>query len=356
MSFKIPTPSERQKRLEAEFALATGTQHASLPGTPENASVRVTNIASQELHSHIAYQAKQIFPRTSDTENVDRHASFWLTQSRKQATAATGAVDIVGTNGTVIPEGSVATRPDGKTYSFMADATIGAGGTIEGTIIADDTGADTNIAVGIALTLSTPIVGVTSITVGSDGISGGTDIESDEYLVDRIEDRVQNPPQGGNKTDYERWAKQVAGVTRAWCYPVQYGLGTVGLTFVMDEKEGTIIPSDAEVQNVQDHIDADDVRPVTADVTVFKPTALTIDLDISISPNTTAVQNAIQAELEDFFKREAEPGTVLYLSRIQEAISAAAGEFDHILNSPAANVEPDFGELPVLGDITWSAT
>jgi uncharacterized phage protein gp47/JayE len=130
------------------------------------------------------------------------------------------------------------------------------------------------------------------------------------------------------------------------------GLGSVYLLFVMDEKEGSIIPSPLEVAEVQSHID--NVRPVTADVTVAAPTAVPLNLSIQINPNSIAVQQAIAAELADLIRRESVPGGTLLLSHIREAISVAAGEADHILLSPSANVARAFGEITTLGTITFA--
>lgn len=93
---------------------------------------------------------------------------------------------------------------------------------------------------------------------------------------------------------------------------------------------------------------------MTADVTVFAPVAVDLDLNITVSPNTAAVKAAVEAELKALLRREAVPGGTLYLSKIREAISIAAGENNNVLNSPTANVTTSTGELLVLGDITWA--
>jgi len=352
MSYNIPTPSEIAARLESEATLATGTQYASLPGTAENMIVRIVSIAVYELYCFVAYLALQILPPSASDEFLIRHANFWLGEAHKAASSATGTVIVVGTSGTVIPAGTLVTRADGYVYYFDVDVEIGEAGTAEGIVTAQDAGGDTNAVAGIILTLSSAIVGVISITVGSDGLGGGANVESDEYLYGRIEDRVQNPPQGGAERDYETWAKKVSGVTRAWASGKQYGLGTVGVTFVMDERDD-IIPTASEVEIVQEYIDQQ--RPVTADVTVFAPETEAVNFEIALSPNTAAVRTVVQTELEDLFQREAKAsGVTLYLSRISEAISIGAGESHHIIISPNESLSFDFGTLPVLGDITWS--
>ena len=90
-----------------------------------------------------------------------------------------------------------------------------------------------------------------------------------------------------------------------------------------------------------------------------------IDFDIAIKPNTQAVRDAVTAELEDLFLREAEvAGSYkqvgeqndgrIPLSKINEAISAAQGEEDHVLNSPSAEIDPLTGDLLTVGTITFS--
>ena len=63
MSYKTPTPQEIISRIEAEAALATGTQHASLPGTAENMLARMMTVVSYELYGYISYLALQILEK-----------------------------------------------------------------------------------------------------------------------------------------------------------------------------------------------------------------------------------------------------------------------------------------------------
>jgi hypothetical protein len=45
-------------------------------------------------------------------------------------------------------------------------------------------------------------------------------------------------------------------------------------------------------------------------------------------------------------------GTIL-LSHMRSAISAAAGEWDYVLITPAANIVMSAGQIPVMGSVTW---
>lgn len=122
-------------------------------------------------------------------------------------------------------------------------------------------------------------------------------------------------------------------------------------TFVHDGRDD-VLPQEADLVAMRTHIDA--LRPVTATAVVFAPTAYLVRPLISVTPDTPAVRAAIAAELADLFRREAEPGGVLLLSRMNEAISLAAGEYDHVLLSPAGNVVAPPGYLPVLAGPQWA--
>lgn len=353
MPFERPSPSEIMQRLQAEMDAALPGADARLRHSVENVLARMITMSAHEMHGFLQWMARQIHPATADMEFLEfRHAEL-RGITRKPATTASGEVILTGVNGTIVEAGSIFKRADDAEYVLDADVTI-AGGTGTGTVTASEAGADGNAVAESKLTLTSPVGGVQSVgLVGVDGLTGGNDIEDDDSLRARVIRRWQQPPQGGAKHDYVDWALEVPGVTRAWSYPLQLGDGTVQLIFVMDNKEDTIIPTAPEVATVQDYID--EKRPATADVFVSAPTPVALDFEVHLNPNTAAIQAAVTAELQDFIRREAEPGGELFLSRISEAISAASGEFAHVLVSPAANVVTAFGEISVLGDITFEA-
>lgn len=350
MPYKRPTPSEILQRVEVELNVVSPNGDSRLRQSVEAVFAKMIAMASHELNGFLDYISKQILPDTAEAENLNRHGGIWGVL-RKSQTAATGSVQFTGANGSTVPQGSILRRADNIEYTLANDVTITAG-TGNGIVTAVTLGASANAVPGTKLTLISPVSGVQSeAVVSGDGLTLGVDPESDNPYLGRILSRIQNPPHGGASHDYESWAMEVPGVTRAWAYPKQYGRGTVGLTFVMDDKAGTIIPSPTEVSVVQNHIEI--ARPSTADLTVFAPAPVNVDFEIHLNPNALAIQNAIKAEIADLFRREAKPGGILYISRIREAISVAAGEYDHVLIAPAANVVMDFGEIPVVGNYTW---
>ncbi|MGH9349377.1 MAG: baseplate J/gp47 family protein, partial [Vicinamibacterales bacterium] len=168
----------------------------------------------------------------------------------------------------------------------------------------------------------------------------------------RLLDRMRQPPHGGAAADYAMWAKDVAGVTRAWVYPLELGAGTVTVRFVRDDDAGGIIPDAGEVAAVQTYIN--ERRPVTAAVTVVAPVAVPLAFTIEITPDTSAIRAAVQAELEDLLERDAEPGGTILLSQIKVAIGAAAGVDDFVVTVPAGNVAHSTGQIATMGTITWA--
>lgn len=350
MPFARPTLQEIRTRVEADVAGRLGLS-VLLPRSVLQVLAAVVAGAAHQLHGHLDWLADQIFPDTADADHLERLASIWGV-TRKPAAFASGSVEFTGGAGILIPAGTLVQRSDGAQFATAADATI-SGGAAAAEVEATAAGAAGNTPGGTILSLVSPIAGIVGVvTVAGDGLVDGADMESDEELRFRLLSRIQEPPQGGSASDYETWALQVAGVTRAWSYPEYLGPGTVGLTFVVDNDPDGLIPDAGQVAEVQAYID--ERRPVTADVTVFAPVAVPLDFDITLVPDTSAVRGAVEAALLDLIRREARPGGTLLLSHIREAISTAAGETDHELNGPSANVVSDPGDLSTMGMITWS--
>jgi uncharacterized phage protein gp47/JayE len=310
---------------------------------------RVLAGASHGLHGFIGWLSQQVVFDTAEAEFLERWTSIWGI-ARKAAAVAVGEVALTGASGTTVPAGTVLVRADGAEYEITTEVTL-AGGTATAAVTALLAGQDGNAAAASALTIATPIAGINSaVTVTTAALTGGADIEADDDLRARLLARIQSPPHGGAAHDYIAWAIEVPGVTRAWVYPAELGLGTVTVRFVRDD-DASPIPDAAEVAAVQAHIDS--LRPVTAGVTVAAPIAVPLDFTIDITPDTAAIRAAIEAELRDLLRRVAAPGATILLSHIREAISLATGETDHILTAPAANVTHTVGQMATFGAITW---
>lgn len=351
MPFARPTLPELIGRTTADLVSRLEISTQVLRRAFVRVLARVWSGAVHELHGHLDWNARQLLASTADAAQLDQHGAD-IGVARLAGAYASGVYTFTGTNGSVIPAGRRLQRSDGAQFEVEADATV-AGGTATASLRAVVAGALGNTEAGVAMTLVSPVAGVQSSgLVATGGLSGGADVEGDEAYRSRILERKRNPPQGGSKADYLRWAKEVPGVTRAWVYPQWMGPGTVGVTFVRDG-DVSPIPDAGEVTAVQTYIDDPARRPVTAEAVVFAPAPLSVNFSINVTPDTTTVRSAVQAELTDLLRRIAEPGKVIPLSKLREAISVAAGEDSHDLTAPSADIEPDPNELPVMGAITW---
>ncbi len=352
MPFEKPDLSTLVDAVETDIEARLPGADARLRRSNLNVMARVLAGAGHGLYGFIDWAKNQHLVDTAEAEMLDRHGQVWKID-RIAATFAQGNANFAGSDGSVIPAGTGLQRSDGVEYTTDTEVAIVAGSaTVAITATAAALGG--NATAASAVNLISPIAGIDSgATVAVGGLTGGTDEENDAAFRARILDRIQAPPHGGADFDYVKWAKDQAGVTRAWVYPQELGLGTVTVRFMMDDTYGDGLPLVADVATVQTALDAE--RPVTADLTLVAPVAKLLAPEISgLNPVTQAVKDAIEAELKDLIRREAEPGSTLLISHIREAISIAAGEADHALVSPVADVTHANGEIAVFDSITWS--
>lgn len=348
--FLRPTLQTLIDRIEADIEARLPGTDAGVRRTVFNTLARVHAGAMHSLYGYLDYLSKQVIYTTAEAEYLEQWSAVWGVQ-RVQAGKAVGNVTFTGTNGVVVPAGTIVQNTAGWQYRTNVDGTIASGAaTIAVTALLG--GVAGNAVVATVLSLVQPISGIGSTaTVATGGLTNGSEVETDSALRARLLSRVQTTPHGGAVGDYVAWALSVSGVTRAWCFPLYAGAGTVGVTFVRDN-DVTPIPDSAEVAAVQAYIDS--VRPVTAAVTVYAPTAVPLNLTIAVVPNTQAVKDAVTAEIKDLLKRSGAPYTWLYLSQINEAISLAVGETDHTLTVPSANIFYTNAQIATLGTITWA--
>lgn len=348
MSFDRPSLTDLIARIKADIESRLVDADASLRRTLLAILATVEAGAVHGLYGYLDWIADQVMPDTADTAQLERWASIWgLT--RKPSASATGTISCEGTEGSVIPEGTVWARADGVELVATAEAAIEGGAAVV-PVEAVEAGEDGNTDEGTKLSVSTAVEGVKAMATAGE-LSGGADEETDADLRSRVLSRIRQAPHGGADFDYASWALEISGVTRVWVYPREMGAGTVTVRFTSDGTTDNGIPDAATVEAVQAYLD--EQRPVTAEVYVVAPVPVDLDMTIKLAPNTAAVQAAVEEELAAVLLDEAEPGSTILVSHLREAISVATGEANHVLVTPAADVAFGVGELPVLGVITW---
>lgn len=307
--------------------------------------LRVLAGVSHSLYSHIDWVKDQLFTDTCDEEFLERKASLFGL-SRIKATKSSGTVQFLWQSAVSIPVGTILQTSDGNQY----ETTSAADSSGHATVRAVTAGADYEVAIGETLSLVSPVTGVSGATV-TGAIEGGADAETDDELRERVLSCTRNPPRQGTAEDYVAWAKEVAGVTRAWCYPQELGQGTVTVRFCTDDLTPNGIPTATKVQEVQDYIDAK--CSVLCELYVEAPIAQTVDFDLSITPDNTTVRQYAEEALASLLKAEGQPGGTIYLSHVNATLSAVTGETDHTVNTPSSDIVMSTGYLPVMGTVTW---
>jgi uncharacterized phage protein gp47/JayE len=320
----------------------------------------VSALGVHGLYGHQAYIARQILVDTADNEHLARHASMHRA-SRLTGTVATGPVACTGSNGASIDAGSKMLRGDGVEYTVAGTVVI-AGGVATVTVNSSEVAADANAAAGVALSFVSPAPGVDpTATVDTGGLIGGSDVETDDSLRARTLALRRKPPRGGHESDYVHWALEVAGTTRAWALGSYPGIGQVTVSYVQDDDPVSIAPDAGELAAMlaylTGHVDPESGQTVgrnaTVELLVVAPTLSPLAYTVHVEPDTADIRASVEAELDDLHLREAEPGGTLYLSRIREAVSSAAGEFNSIVTQPASDAWSVPGVLKTRGTVTF---
>lgn len=356
MAYTSATLQEIFDRVKADMEARVSDGGAAIPPTSLlGVLASVMSGASFLTQGFLEWISDQIFVDTADETGLTRWGAI-LGISRQAATYATGTVSFTGTAATVVPSGTALQNINGAVYLTQAAFTIGT--TVSVTAEAEDPGVNGNTTDDLSLV--SPLAGVNTTAAIVSGFDDGEDQESLDAWRFRILQRFQNPPAGGTVADYEAWALLSDGVAYAWGFGAAdwNGAGTVGLAVSgagFDKLSGGTI---AQVK-----ADVDALRPVAANLTVYSPEPLDVEFDISISPNSTALQDAIEASIRELYETDAAPGGTMLLSRLNSAI-AAAGPADYAINkitvgvteyAPPTNYTVTKLFVPRVGSFVWSA-
>ncbi|MDM5067318.1 baseplate J/gp47 family protein [Aeromonas salmonicida] len=307
--------------------------------------------AAHGLHGHLEYLERNLLPDLCDEDWLYRHGKM-KTCPRKEPTPAHGWARFTGVAaGISVPAGRVLVYQGATPIEYVVTETATAvDGILRVPITCSTTGYVTNRDDGEALILSEPVPGLASGS-HADTLQGGADLEDLEVWRSRVVERWYYTPQGGADADYVVWSKEVAGVTRAWCYRNWMGPGTVGV-FVCDDGSPDIIPSQTVLKAVRDHIEP--LAPVAgSELYVLGVNLRKVAHRIRVTPTTPVVRAAVTAALLDFYRREGGPEETIEISRLSESISSANGEYRHELLVPNAPFTLNKGEIATVGTITW---
>lgn len=156
--------------------------------------------------------------------------------------------------------------------------------------------------------------------------SGGSDVESDDDLKERIYLAPSKYSVAGPEDAYRYWAKTynsaIADVYVNSEDPVE-----VEIKFIMEDGE---LPNEALVEGLQEFLASSNIRPLTDKVTVSAPETVSYDIDLeyyiarSDTSKASTIQAAVAAAIEEFktwqrskIGRDINPSELIH--RIREA-------------------------------------
>ncbi|WP_277187691.1 baseplate J/gp47 family protein [Caballeronia sp. BR00000012568055] len=370
MPFSRPTLT--QLRAQAAQQL-----NAELPGA--DALLRFSNLrvigdieAAQAcmLYGYLDWIALQCTPFTAQDEYLEAWGAL-KGVTRKPCAQSSGSLVFTGTDSKIVDIGAAVQRSDGIAYTTTSAGKVAGGSvTVTASAVPDPqglTGSNGDCAAGTQFTLSNAIAGIDSTGYAATAFLGGADIERNDDYRDRVLYVYQNPPQGGDQSDYVEWALTVPGVTRAWCVGNGYGVGSVVVYFMMDAAnvaydgfpQGTNGCATAETRGpaaTGDQLTLANaiypLRPVTALVYVIAPIPYTIS--ISIRGVEVQYQAAVSDSIDAQLKADGQPGGEVIVSHLWSAVSAVPGVDDFLILSPTQDISLPAGALPVVGSIAWS--
>lgn len=296
-----------------------------------------------------------LFPSAASGKYLDRHAAQ-IGMTRQPGAKATVTVTFAGAAGTRIPAGTIVCTPSALRFLTTEDASI-----LEETVsvlcIAEDIGADYNVAEATITQMAVNLPGVRGVTNAA-AAAGGADEESDADLWARYHERRTKPITSGNANHYEMWAKEVTGVSYAHCIPLWNGNGTVKVIIAGANRK----PLDEKIVNAcAAHIEEE--RPIGATVTVVSVRSAPVTFSAAITLVSGHTSDEVKADLS------AAIGSLLAALPFAEAQSVPYSRFlacllqcqgvadysDLKVNGAKTALQIASGDIPEVGDVTITA-
>ncbi|EHL05065.1 baseplate J-like protein [Desulfitobacterium hafniense DP7] len=345
--FETITPESIKENILNELELVDVRE-----GSYTNNLVSPTALAIWKLYDSLNALIPMVYVDETSGVYIDKKAAHYGI-TRKTGTKATAALHFTGVDGKVVPKGTVFLTSDGLEFVTESAVTITAGAAST-TAIAAEVGEAYNVPGGSITQQIVSISGLTGVT--SDAAVGGTDPESNKSLVERLYAYLRKPATSGNVYHYEQWALAVDGVGGVKVAPLWNGPGTVKVLIVSPAKA----PVDQEVvTRCTDHIQQN--RPIGATVTVESASALTINVEATITIESTttksAVKEAFANNLNAYLQSIAFEKYELIYNRLAFMLLDIEGVIDYAdltVNGGTSNIAIAANEVPVAGTVVIS--
>lgn len=354
-----------------------------------NAFALVLSAKLKLVYLHISFIYKNIFPDTADPESLqgtlNRFGYVKLKRYQNTATAGEYTVEVNGEIGAVIPPNTTfksldtSKNPD---YLFILDSTFTFAAETENiTLRALTAGTESKLEIDDQLQLTQPLVDVNSYATVKGITTEPIEAEDIETYRSAILERFRTEPQGGSKTDYRRWSRDVSGLREVYPITIEAGIvqfkvealpenstdgyGTPDISMLNALANIYIFDPDTSLSN-----DQRARRPIGLyDYSFAAITLLNVDVEITGLSDTsylTAIENAIKAYLYNVrpYVAGADPANAINKGYMYEgdiysiirSVIAPTATFTLVVlkldSSPVSSYQFQSGQIPRLNSVT----
>lgn len=249
---------------------------------------------------------KQNLLRYANGNNLD-HIGALVGCGRLAAAAAVTTIKVTlsaaQATAVIVPSGTRFTAGDGIFFALDNPMVIDIGDTNgTGTATCTVTGTVGNdYPIGTLTTLVDPVPYVASVT-NTTKSEGGADVQDDEDFREAINLKPESFSTAGPTGAYIFHAKQASALIS----DVSVITPNPGEVEVRPLLEGGVIPGSTMLQLVEDHLNDKTIRPLTDNVSVVAPTAVSYDvtltyyIDSNDATMATTIQTAVTAAVNDY--------------------------------------------------------
>lgn len=272
---------------------------------------------------------------------------------RKPAVKSQSYVIISGSQGASVTKGDLVAT-DTVNFIIQEDKTIDATGSIVVLVECELAGIVGNVPPNSINRFPVTLPGIINV-YNPESISNGYEAETDEQLLERHFERLQNPGKSGNPAHYKEWAKEVVGVGDVKVFSRFNGPLTMQV-IVIDQNRLPASPELANdvylhiVKNMPFGVDELSVLPA-------EPLLINLSVDLTIKDGlleAVVIEQIKNAITELYFKKIAFKSDIVSYAKIGAIIIDVEGVLDYqnlLVNGGTSNIPIPEKSIAVIGEV-----
>ena len=298
-----------------------------------------------------------LFAQTSTGEYLDRRTAE-IGIRRNQGARARGTLQVSGMVSTTIPVGTqFADSRNTLIFESTEEVITSPEGTGTVPIQATETGDRYNVGPNSIVQPLGDFLGVLEVN-NPQGLTGGINMETDEALLARYQDKLSNPPVSGNASQLRQWAMEINGIGGARVERRWNGNGTVRI-ITMDANKRT--PSAELLEQVENYLNDEDRIPIGAEITVAGAVEVPIHVTAKVELRPGYPINFAMEEyagfMREFIEDMAMQTDILQYVRFNFLFMNMKSVFnfrDMKVNGGTEDIELGSNEIPVMGSVVFT--